>query len=117
MPTHPDPNCRIAEVLNVFKGRWKGEIIALLRDDTLRFSTLRRKMSSASARSLTESLRALERDGVIRREQFEAVPPRVEYSLTDHGRALLPLLDMIQQWGEHHLGCVEACRQDFDARS
>lgn len=115
-PSPPDPYCRIAEVLSVFKGRWKGEIIALLREDTLRFSTLRRRISTASARSLTESLRALERDGVVSRQQFVAVPPHVEYSLTEHGRALLPLLDLIQAWGEKHLACVEACREDFDRR-
>ncbi|MEM1026714.1 MAG: helix-turn-helix domain-containing protein [Planctomycetota bacterium] len=115
-PPPPDPNCRIADVLDVFKGRWKGEIIALLREETLRFSSLRKRMPSASARSLTESLRGLERDGVIKRQQFDAVPLHVEYSLTGYGEELLPLLDRIQAWGNKHMSCVRACREQFDRR-
>ncbi|MEM1213359.1 MAG: helix-turn-helix domain-containing protein [Planctomycetota bacterium] len=113
----PSPDRRILEVLDVIKGRWKGPIILLLRDGTQRFSALRRSMPAASARSLTESLRALERDGVIRREQFEAIPPRVEYSLTDHGHALTPLLDQIDAWGIDHLECVHHCRVAYDKQS
>ncbi|MEM9913516.1 MAG: helix-turn-helix domain-containing protein [Planctomycetota bacterium] len=111
---HIDPNCRIASVLDIFKGRWKGEIIAVLRSGPKRFSTLRSEMPAASARSLTESLRALERDGILQRRQFEEIPPHVEYSLTARGRELLPLLDQIQRWGEVHLSCVEACRETYD---
>ncbi|MEM6393067.1 MAG: helix-turn-helix domain-containing protein [Planctomycetota bacterium] len=108
------PDQRLADVLDIIKGRWKGQIILLLRGGTLRFTSLRRRMPAASARSLTESLRALERDGVVRRQQFEAIPPRVEYSLTDHGHALTPLLDQIDAWGTQHLGCVQACRANYD---
>ncbi|MEM6551381.1 MAG: helix-turn-helix domain-containing protein [Planctomycetota bacterium] len=112
----PDPNCRISDVLDIFRGRWKGEIVALLRDETLRFTELRRRIPGASARTLTENLRGLERDGVLIREQFAEVPPHVEYSLSGYGDELLPLLDRIREWGEQHLGCVEACRAAYDAK-
>jgi len=114
---HIDPNRRIAAVLDVFKGRWKGEIIIALRERQMRFKDLRQAMPSVSARALTESLRSLERDGVITRQQFAGIPPHVEYDLTEQGRGLLPLLDHVQAWGERHLACVEACRASYDAQA
>ncbi|MEM9021245.1 MAG: helix-turn-helix domain-containing protein [Planctomycetota bacterium] len=111
----PDPNCGIADVLSLFKGRWKGEVIALLFDQTMRFNELRRELPGASARALTESLRQLERDGVIVRTQFKAVPPRVEYRLSSYGNQLVPLLDQIYDWGQEHFDCVRACRAKYDA--
>ncbi|MEM9346940.1 MAG: helix-turn-helix domain-containing protein [Planctomycetota bacterium] len=114
-PEQPDPNCGIADVLSLFKGRWKGEVIALLNDQTLRFNELRRELPGASARALTESLRHLERDGIILRTQFKSVPPRVEYKLSNYGEQLVPLLDQIYDWGQEHFNCVRACREKYDA--
>ncbi|MEQ9455385.1 MAG: helix-turn-helix domain-containing protein [Phycisphaeraceae bacterium] len=110
-----DPKCKISDVLDIFKGRWKGEIIKLLSEQALRFSELKTQLTSASARVLTESLRALERDGVIQRNDLSAPRPHVEYSLSPYGVQLVPLLDQIKAWGEKHINCVRTCRDRYDA--
>ncbi|MEM6750145.1 MAG: helix-turn-helix domain-containing protein [Planctomycetota bacterium] len=110
----PDPRCRIAEVLDVFKGRWKGEIIAALRQSPMRFNALRAQLPAVSARTLSESLRGLERDGVVTRTEHPDASPNVDYALSPRGQELVPLLETIDAWGEAHLGCVAACREAYD---
>lgn len=109
-----DPQCRVSDVLDVFKGRWKGEIIRLLSDQSMRFSELKSSLRQPSSRVLTESLRALERDGVLIRHEVERLPPHVEYALSDSGLQLVPLLDEIRAWGAQHLKCVRAHREQYD---
>lgn len=113
-PDPSDPNCEIWEVLSVFKGRWKGEIIAQLHDRTRRYSELRKLIPKASARVMTASLRDLERDGVVLRKRLEGTPARVDYSLSAYGEQLVPLLDAIRQWGKQHFNCVQHCRKQYD---
>jgi DNA-binding HxlR family transcriptional regulator len=83
-----------------------------LLDGTKRFSVLKRTLSGATQRMLTLHLRELERDGLIHREIYREVPPKVEYSLTARGRSLEPLLRFISEWGHaNRAALVEALRQ------
>ena len=80
--------------------KWKVLILRDLLDGTKRFSELRRSVGSVSQKVLTANLRQMERDGLVHREVFPEVPPRVEYSLTELGKSLKPILDSMQAWGE-----------------
>ena len=107
--TLQDP-CRVGSVLQIIGGRWQGAIIWWLRDGTKRFGELRRHIPSVSQTVLTTQLRQLERDGLVPREQFDEMPVRVEYSLTDLGRSLLPILDELRDWALQNLDAVERAR-------
>jgi DNA-binding HxlR family transcriptional regulator len=96
-------DCPIEATLKVIGGKWKAISIYYLIDDPKRFTELMNLLETASARMLTKQLKELEIDGIIKREQFAEVPPRVEYSLTDYGKTLLPLISSICDWGEIHL--------------
>ncbi len=89
------------EALKVLTGRWKMEILFhLFARPVLRFSELERAIPAVTQKMLTEQLRELERDGIVQRTIYPQVPPRVEYSLTEQGRALCPALDALVQWVE-----------------
>ena len=78
--------------------------------ETLRYSELHKRMPKATDKMLTQQLRELEKDGLIRRTVYPVVPPKTEYSLTDFGRTLAPIIEAMQQWGQTHLniaGCEE----------
>jgi DNA-binding HxlR family transcriptional regulator len=96
-------HCPVEATLDVIGGKWKVVILFWLKDRTLRFGELRRKIPGVSERVLTQQLRELEADGVVRREVFPQVPPRVEYSLTDYGRTLRPITELMCAWGKEHL--------------
>jgi DNA-binding HxlR family transcriptional regulator len=91
--------CGVETTLSVIDGRWKLVILFQLLDGTRRFNELRRRLPGATQRMLTLHLRELERDGLIRREIYREVPPKVEYSLTDLGRSLEPLVRFMSDWG------------------
>jgi DNA-binding HxlR family transcriptional regulator len=109
--TMQDP-CRVGSVLHIIGGRWQGAIIWWLRDGTKRFGELRRHIPGVSQTVLTTQLRQLERDGLVHREQFDEMPVRVEYSLTDLGRSLLPILDDLRDWALQNLEAVERARAE-----
>ncbi|MEM9290254.1 MAG: helix-turn-helix domain-containing protein [Acidobacteriota bacterium] len=110
-----DGACPIERVLDVFAGKWKPAILfALENEGTLRFNELRRLTIGISQRMLTQQLRQLERDGVVKREQFLEIPPRVEYSLTDLGRSLSAVESAIDAWGDAHMDEVEEARIRYD---
>lgn len=92
--------CAVETTLSVIGGLWKPLILFHLLDDKKRFMELTRLMPRATHRMLTLQLRELEADGVVARRIFAEVPPRVEYSLTDFGRTLAPLLGSLREWGE-----------------
>ncbi|HET7627910.1 MAG TPA: helix-turn-helix domain-containing protein [Bacillales bacterium] len=89
--------------LDVVCGKWKALILWHLQDKTLRFGELSKAMPDVSRKMLTQQLRELEDDGLIHREAYREVPPRVEYSLTTYGRDLKPTLEMMYTWGVNHL--------------
>jgi len=92
--------CGVEITLNLIGGKWKGLILWFLCQKTLRFSQLRRRIGGITQKMLTQQLRELERDGLVNRQVFPEVPPKVEYSLTKKGRSLEPLLVSMCQWGK-----------------
>jgi len=95
-------------------GKWTLTIVTLLREETRRFSELRRSAEGISQKTLTITLRELERDGFVTRRIFATIPPRVEYTLTTMGRDLLALADSLLDFAEQHADGVRAARQKFD---
>jgi DNA-binding HxlR family transcriptional regulator len=97
-----ESGCPIETTLDVLGGKWKGRVLHRLLFGTLRFNELRRLLPHVTQRMLTRQLRELERDGVIRRRVYAEVPPRVEYSLSEFGESLKPILVMMEEWGESY---------------
>jgi DNA-binding HxlR family transcriptional regulator len=92
--------CPAERTLDVIGGRWKVPILWHLLQGTLRFSELRRALPGVTQKMLTQQLRELERAGVVRRRVYPQVPPKVEYSLTDRGQTLKPVVDAMCKWGK-----------------
>ncbi|CCF17044.1 hxlR-like helix-turn-helix family protein [Brevibacillus laterosporus GI-9] len=88
--------------LDVIGGKWKGIILYHLIDGKKRFNEFRKLHPCITQRMLTLQLRELERDGIIHREVYKEVPPKVEYSLTEFGRTLEPIILLMKDWGENH---------------
>jgi DNA-binding HxlR family transcriptional regulator len=107
--------CGVETTLSVIEGRWKLIILFQLLAGTRRFNELRRRVPGATQRMLTLHLRELERDGLIRREVYREVPPKVEYSLTEMGRSLEPLLHFMSEWGHANRGALVAAVTGFAA--
>ena len=113
-----DGLCPVERVIDVFGGKWKPAVIyALENEGTLRFNALRRLISGVSQRMLAQQLRELERDGIVSREHFAEIPPRVEYSLTKLGESLGPIGQAIDAWGDEHMTDVERARQRYDRKN
>ncbi len=98
-----DPSCPSRQVLERIGEKWTTLVIRVLSGGTLRYSDLQRRVGGVSQKMLTQTLRSLERDGLIERRVYPVVPPRVEYSLTPLGRTLVEPLDAICRWAERHL--------------
>ncbi|WP_223199369.1 winged helix-turn-helix transcriptional regulator [Solihabitans fulvus] len=96
--------------------KWSVEVIYNLTEGTRRFTELRREIDGISQRMLTVTLRALERDGIVRRTVFPVVPPRVEYELTPLGETLRSLIGALVDWSTEHTADVDAARLDYDRR-
>ncbi len=91
------PVCRTAEIIS---GKWTLLVIRDLADGASRFCELERSLAGISPRTLSLRLRALEEEGVVERHTYPEVPPRVEYALTEKGRALVPLIDDMRRYGD-----------------
>ena len=96
-------NCPVESTLDLIGGKYKALILWHLSDKTLRFSQLHKQISGATAKMLTQQLRELEAQNLIHREVFAVVPPKVEYSLTELGRSLMPILVSMRDWGSSYL--------------
>ena len=96
--------CEMEITLKMIGGKCKPLILDnLIRKGTLRFSELMRDITQISQRTLTNQLRELEADGLIKRTVYAEVPPRVEYSITEKGRSLEPILELMCEWGEKNM--------------
>lgn len=96
--------CGIDLTLAVVGGKWKASILWHLAQETMRFSDLQRQFSDTTRKMLTQQLRELEADGLVHREVYPQVPPKVEYSLTEKGRSIYPVLEMMCNWAKNYLG-------------
>ena len=109
-----DESCPIGKALAAIGGKWKSRIICTLYvDGTQRYNDLLKKTKGITNAMLASSLKNLESDGIVIRKQFETIPPRVEYSLTDHGKELWPILHRLAHWGagEEFDGDIEINRE------
>lgn len=95
-------DCPVEITLDVIGGKWKSVILYHLIDGTKRFGELKRLYPKISQRILTLQLRELERDQIIKRVVYPEVPPKVEYSLTEFGRSLVPLIKELKSWGKKY---------------
>ena len=95
--------CPIEVVLHLLSGKWKPIILHHFNQGTQRFGQLRRLLPDATPQMLTSHLRELENDGLVHREVYAQVPPKVEYSLTELGRSLGPVVGSMAQWGEAYI--------------
>ena len=102
--------CRSQEVLDLIADKWTALIIYALAQGTKRYSELQREIGGVSQKMLTQTLRSLERDGLVGRQVYPVVPPKVEYSLTPLGRTLIEPLRAICKWAEQHLHKLESAR-------
>ena len=109
-----DPNCPSRVVLDRIAEKWTGLIVLALSEGTLRFSELRARIGGVSPKVLTQTLRGLERDGLVTRSVYAEVPPRVEYALTPLGRSLREPIEAVQAWAERNVARVLAARERAD---
>lgn len=96
-------NCPVEATLDLIGGKYKALILWNLADGKLRFSQLRNKISKATPKILTQQLRELETHNLIHREVYPVIPPKVEYSLTETGRSLMPILIAMRDWGAQYM--------------
>ena len=108
--------CPGHELLASLSDKWVTLVLAALADGPQRYNELSRTIAGASQKMLTQTLRRLERDGLLTRTVTPSVPVRVDYELTDLGRGLLPIQRGIKEWAETHIEQVHAARATYDAR-
>lgn len=94
--------CPVEATLEVVGGKWKGAILYHLLEKPYRFGELKRTMPTISQHMLTKQLRELEADGIVHREVFPQVPPKVEYSVTEVGESLREIVTLMRDWGKKH---------------
>jgi DNA-binding HxlR family transcriptional regulator len=110
-----DPHCPYTRViLEQIGARWTVLVVLSLQDGSLRFSELRRRIGGVSPKVLTQTLRILERDGIVARQVHAEVPPRVEYSLTELGHSLEQPITAVRLWAEAHVPDILAARDAYD---
>jgi DNA-binding HxlR family transcriptional regulator len=105
---NPVEGCPLTAALAAMGGKWKLIIVYWLAESPKHFAALRRVMPGISQKVLTQQLRELAVDGIVRRQPQGVIPAPVEYSLTDYGRSLLPLVEEIRHWGRAHLERLQA---------
>ncbi|MFD3445963.1 winged helix-turn-helix transcriptional regulator [Microbacteriaceae bacterium 4G12] len=96
-------SCPVEAAVEVIGGKWKGVILYHLLDGTKRFNELKRLNTNITQRMLTLQLRELEADGIVHREVYREVPPKVEYSLTEVGQTLRPIILLMREWGINNM--------------
>lgn len=107
---NPNPNrCQVGSALDIIMGKWKATILLyLFFDGTKRFSELKAAIPDVTPKMLTAHLRELEEQDIVQRVVYPQVPPKVEYSLTEYGRTLAPILEALHTWGHKHVERIRA---------
>ena len=98
-----EQDCPVTYCMSKIGGKWKPIILFLISKGANRFGILHRGIEGISKQMLTQQLRQLEKDGILDREIFAEIPPRVEYSLTEYGRSILPVITAMRDWGIAHM--------------
>ena len=106
-------HCPVEATIEVIGGKWKPLILWWLHQKTYRFADLRRQIPGISEKMLIQHLRELEADGIVNRKVFSTVPPKVEYSLNDHGKTLKQALNAICDWGKKHMERIGAVNKEL----
>jgi DNA-binding HxlR family transcriptional regulator len=109
MAVVPNSDCPVCRTAEVVCGKWTMLVIRDLAEGRSRFCELERSLEGISPRTLSLRLRALEEEGILERQTFPEVPPRVEYGLTEKGRALIPIVEAMRAYGEHWLDASGSC--------
>ena len=111
-----DAGCPTRLILDRIGDKWTVLVVLLLSDGPMRFSQLRADLGRVAPKVLTQTLRRMERDGLITREVFAEVPPRVDYALTELGRSLARPIAVIGDWAEVHIGQIASAQAAYDAK-
>lgn len=111
MNEEPCYSCGLVWALNVIGGKWKALILWEMHAQPRRFGELKRRVTGISEKMLIQALRELEMDGVVHRQVFHEIPPRVEYSVTEFGATLNAALEPLCAWGEQHMERIAALPQ------
>lgn len=106
--------CSVRQVLDRIGDRWTVLVVEAIADGPLRFSEVSRAVSGISQKMLTQTLRGLERDGLVTRTIYPQIPPRVEYELTPVGVTLISLLGGLQGWATEHMAVIIEARREYD---
>jgi DNA-binding HxlR family transcriptional regulator len=110
-------DCRARRGLDLIADQWTMLVIGALREDTKRFSQLHAQIEGISKKMLTQSLRAMERNGLVKRVIYPVIPPMVEYSLTPLGKTLIEPILALRNWSEHYIEEVERLRDEYDQKT
>lgn len=117
MGLHPDVlnhHCPTRRALTVIADKWTALVIYLLAGGTHRYGELQKAIGGISQKMLTQTLRSLEQNGLVKRTVFPVVPPRTEYELTELGRTLIEPLSALCKWAERHMPALEEARRNYD---
>lgn len=109
--------CPARQVMATISDKWFGLVAVLLAERSHRFSELRREIAGVSQKMLTQTLRSMERDGLVTRTVTPSVPVRVDYALTPLGETLVPVLRAVKDWAESHIDEVHEARDRYDAQA
>ena len=110
-----EANCPSRQILDRIGDTWSVLVVVMLADGIHRYTELAKRIEGISPKMLTQTLRGLERDGLITRTVHPVVPPRVDYALTDLGHSLYALVEGLEKWAETHIDDVQAARDAYDA--
>lgn len=110
IPNVLNPNCGSRRVLDLIADKWTMLVIYALARDTRRYGQLQREIGGITQKMLTQTLRKMEEDGLVKRTVYPVIPPKVEYSLTELGETLLEPLSAVCRWAESHMNEVERAR-------
>ncbi|HET6953969.1 MAG TPA: helix-turn-helix domain-containing protein [Acidimicrobiales bacterium] len=110
-------DCPSRTVLEATANKWTCLLVDALSHGPARFGVLRRRLQGITQKSLTQTLRTMERDGIVIRTVYPTIPPRVDYELSDLGRSVVSLMEGIRRWSEGHVDEIVAARAAYDQRA
>ena len=111
-----DECCLARQALNLFADKWTVLVLYAVADGTKRYSEIHKSIGCITHKMLAQTLRRLERDGLLARKVYAVIPPKTEYTLTELGQTLIQPLNVFFQWGEENMANVEQARMDYDAK-